>query len=269
MSNEDQKKSEMKRRDFLHFLGGLVGLAATSGVSGLIGHKGDRAIAVSSLLTQCAPNGSLPAALGSCRNWISFAPPRPFNPNQNVFPTKKQLRKSLRLLSTEGWRGLVTYSLDGTLQYVPRIAKGEGFTEVTTSEPSNQYMSNPSLLMVGDWVFPNIQPYLANKRSIPEAIQFVQQHYQALQAAAPDRNIIIKEAWWPTDDDDPAASETNQTSFFQQLAGTGIEFIWGEAFDQFWKTDEGPQGPHWGFHTDLSVSKRIIQDLQSTYTGPY
>jgi hypothetical protein len=36
----------------------------------------------------------------------------------------------LQRLFNEGWRGLVTYSMDGTLREVPRIAKEVGFTKV-------------------------------------------------------------------------------------------------------------------------------------------
>src|SRR5712692_7187263 len=79
---------------------------------------------------QCRPDGDLPAALMSCRNWITFSPPRPFNPAQNTFPTEVELNNALTKLFQEGWRGLVTYSLDGPLAQVPRIAKEVGFTKV-------------------------------------------------------------------------------------------------------------------------------------------
>lgn len=81
-------------------------------------------------MPRCTPSGPVPAALLTCRNWITFSPPRPFNPNQGVFPTEAQLRTALSQLFSEGWRGLVTYSLDGTLEHVPRIAKQVGFTVV-------------------------------------------------------------------------------------------------------------------------------------------
>src|SRR5262249_33594930 len=82
------------------------------------------------LPTTCAPMGPLPDALRSCRNWITFAPPAPFNPNTSTSPSDAQLQTALQQLVSEGWRGLVTYSLDGTLADVPRIAKQVGFTMV-------------------------------------------------------------------------------------------------------------------------------------------
>jgi hypothetical protein len=62
-------------------------------------------------------------ALKTYRYWIIFSPPRPFNPNTSTYPTPQQIQIALQQLYNEGWRGLVTYSLDGTLEDVPRIAK--------------------------------------------------------------------------------------------------------------------------------------------------
>lgn len=280
-------------------------------------------------VSACQLGGDLPAALLTCRNWITFAPPGPFDPTRGVYPSEAELRTALSLLHSEGWRGLVTYTLDGSLREVPRIAKEVGFTKVvaglfwfddaqlareraaaleelgysdafvlgneglqegrytraeleaelaslkagtgrpvTTTEPAGQYQANPSLLGVGDWVFPNVHPWFAGIRETPPAVAFVQSQYQALQNLAPaGRAIVLKEAWWPTGGGDPAATDPNQVAFFRDLAGTSVPFIWGEAFNQFWKTAEGPQGPFWGFHTDTGAPKQIIAELRATYTG--
>jgi exo-beta-1,3-glucanase (GH17 family) len=233
-------------------------------------------------------------------------------------------------LRAEGWRGLVTYSLDGTLQAVPRLAKEVGFTmiiaglfwfddaqlarertaalgqlfsidgfvlgneglkesrytrqrltneftrlkaetgrPVTTSETFAQYQNDPTLLAFGDWVFPNLQFWFDLAIRTPsQAVDIVQNQYQTLQIAAPGRIVVVKEAWWPTAGE-PAATEANQTEFFRQWATTQVKFVFGEAYDQFWKTEALGQGPHWGLHTDTGTPKQIIQALQSLYTGPY
>ena len=80
--------------------------------------------------TGCSPIGSVPTALRTCRAWITYAPPRPFDPTSGVFPTEAQLRTSLQAAAAEGWRGIVTYSLDGSLALIPRPAKQAGFTHV-------------------------------------------------------------------------------------------------------------------------------------------
>ena len=70
-----------------------------------------------------------------------------------------------------------------------------------------------------------------------------------------------REAWWRTGGGDPAATQQAQVDFYRALAETGVAFIWGEAYDQFWKTEEGEPGPHWGLHDDRRRPKRIIEDL--------
>lgn len=283
------------------------------------------------LAARCVPRQPVPAALLECRSWITFAPPRPFNPVSGVPASETLLRESLQQLVREGWRGLVTYSLDSLqgLEKIPRLAKEVGFTSVicglfwydtvqlrrewaaalretthidgyvlgneglefgrytrsdlerelarlrsitrrpvTTSEPLNQYENDSTLLLVGDWVFPNLHPFLSNIRDTQQAAEFVLRKVQELQARAPGRTIVVKECWWPTAGD-AGASETNQTAFFRQLSTTTVWFVWGEAYDQYWKTAEGPFGPHWGLHTDAATPKALIEALKATYTGPY
>src|SRR5439155_3634782 len=80
--------------------------------------------------TSCLPSGSVPRCLLGCRDWVAFSPPSPFNPDQNIFPDESQLTGVLQQLFQEGWRGLVTFSLDGILGDVPRIAKQAGFAKL-------------------------------------------------------------------------------------------------------------------------------------------
>lgn len=329
----------MKRRDVVAALwGGVVAAAAAGAMLFGCGGGGNggggpapQAPPPPAVLPRCAPSSAVPGAFLSCRNWITFAPPRPFDPTEGVFPTEAELRAAIARLHEEGWRGLVTYSLDGTLRAVPRIAKDVGFRAVVaglfwyddaqlareraaalaelssidgyvlgneglqqgrytrqrlaaelarlkcetgrpvaTSETFAQYQGDPTLLTLGDWVFPNLQPWFDPALRTPaEAVAAVQGQYRALQAAAPPgRVVVVKEAWWPTAGD-PAATEANQTEFFRLLGATHVRFIFGEAYDQFWKREPLGQGPHWGLHTDTGAPKQIIHALQSLYTGPY
>ena len=278
----------------------------------------------------CTPSGAVPGALLACRNWIAFAPPRPFNPNANIYPSEAQLRTSLAQLHAEGWRGLVTYSLDGTLQHVPRIAKEVGFTSViaglfwfddaqlgrertaalaqrpyidayvlgnegvhharytrqrltteiqrlksdtgrpvATTETVLQYQNDPALAGLGDWIFPNVQFWFdASIRTPSLAVDSVRVQLGIIQALAPGRTVVVKEAWWPTAAES-AATQANQTEFFRQLAGTPTTFVFGEAYDQFWKSEPLAQGPAWGLHSDIATPKNAIQALQILYTSAY
>lgn len=60
------------------------------------------------------------------RHWIGYAP-RNFNPNAGQEPTEAQIRFDLEQLYSEGWRSLYSYTLDGVIAEVPRIAKEVGF----------------------------------------------------------------------------------------------------------------------------------------------
>ena len=282
-----------------------------------------------------APSGPLLDALSTSRNWVTYSPSRPFNPDQSSYPSEVQLRADLVRLYSEGWRGLVTYSMDGTLREVPRIAKEVGFTKViagvfwydtaqlarekaatleeigfidglvvgneglfanrysrsalemelagmkaatglpvTTTETEFQYRQDPSLLQLGDWVFATDQtwfPPLSIRTPAPAA-DTAALRFQQLTELAPARVVIIKESWYPTDGNlygEPGASTANQVEFYRRLASTPTKFIWGEGFDQFWKAAEGPQGVHWGFHTDTGLPKPIVVALKPVFRAPY
>jgi len=290
--------------------------------------------ALDKVLPPVAPFGPLPDALTTSRNWIAFTP-RNYNPNVGQFPTEAQLRADLQQLYDDGWRGIVTYTLDGTLRHVPRLAKEIGFTKViggiywydaaqlarekaavaevdpfvdayvvgneglleerytrvalereiaaiklltgkpvATTETGGQYLADPTLLDVGDWVFPNIQPFCSQPaiRSVADAVAHTSNEFLAIRAAAvaraPDRVVALKETWWPTADD-AAATQANQAEYFRQLAQTDAVFVWGESFDQPWKFEPGcyNQGRSWGLYRADGDFKAAIPQLHTVYVS--
>lgn len=76
------------------------------------------------------PTGSVVAALYDARNWITYSPSESFNPNQGQQPTEAEIRTDLELLYQTGFRGLITYTMDGVQRETARIAKSVGFTQV-------------------------------------------------------------------------------------------------------------------------------------------
>ena len=78
--------------------------------------------------------------------------------------------------------------------------------------------------------------------------------------------VVLRESWWPTAGG-AGASLRNQTQYFRGLSLSPVAFVYGEAYDQFWKTAEGPQGPHWGFHTAAGVAKPVVGKLKALYQG--
>ena len=78
----------------------------------------------------CSADGPILATLLRQRGLITFAPPRPFNPDGGIYPSEGQLRAALRRLWAEGFRVIATYGLERSLGSVPRIAKRIGFRVV-------------------------------------------------------------------------------------------------------------------------------------------
>ena len=79
-------------------------------------------------------------ALTTFHYWVDYAPSYnssadPYNPN----PTDTQIRSDLTNLYDEGFRGLVTYTLQGTYADIPKIAKSVGFDWVIAGiyDPTN------------------------------------------------------------------------------------------------------------------------------------
>lgn len=73
--------------------------------------------------------GDVLTDLARSRHWVTYVP-RGYNPNLGRFPSAAQIRADLLLLRGEGFRGVMTWSLDGSLALVPRIAKSLGFSYV-------------------------------------------------------------------------------------------------------------------------------------------
>jgi exo-beta-1,3-glucanase (GH17 family) len=137
---------------------------------------------------------------------------------------------------------------------------------VATTEVGGQYLADPTLLEVGDFTMVNIQPWFnaANDPNDPAAMAAaVAGEYQALLAARDEAFVVIKEAWWPTDGH-AAATEANQSAFFAALVDSGVPFVWGEAYDQPWKTGEGSPfgtfGPTWGLFDSGGAAKQVMAD---------
>lgn len=74
------------------------------------------------------------------------------------------------------------------------------------------------------------------------------------------KQVVIAEIGWPSAggrDTSVANEQTNYAVTRKWVSGTnslGMAFdtFWFEMFDEPWKTQEGPQGPHWGLYTSGS-----------------
>ncbi len=61
--------------------------------------------------------------------WVSFAPTN-FNPLVGLYPSSTSIEEDLRVLYQHGFRGIITYGSENSLQYVPSLAKEVGFESV-------------------------------------------------------------------------------------------------------------------------------------------
>jgi exo-beta-1,3-glucanase (GH17 family) len=81
------------------------------------------------------------------------------------------------------------------------------------------------------------------------------------QAQAMGKEVVIAEIGWPSDGGDaghkPTTVENERINYGvtkEWVSGKGrngliFETYWFEMFDEPWKTNEGPWGPHWGLYT--------------------
>ena len=122
---------------------------------------------------------------------------------------------------------------------------------VTTSEVLSLYYTEEKLLRLGDWVFPNAHPYWQGITDPSDAVIWTQDTFDSLKTKADDIPVVLKEVGLPTAGA-PRLSEYQQAEYYARLRDKPVNFVYFEAFDQPWKTEDGI-GPHWGlFHSDRS-----------------
>ena len=135
------------------------------------------------------------------------------------------------------------YEAADLTQAMEKIRRATG-RPVTTTEEIDDY-NDESLLQLGDWVFPNVHPYFHGQTEPALAVRWTKGAFDDL-ATKTDRFLWFKEVGLPTaGDGEGRLSEANQDIYYQELAKTGVSFVYFEGFDQPWKTNL-PIEPHWG-----------------------
>lgn len=128
---------------------------------------------------------------------------------------------------------------------------------VTTTEEIGDY-SDGALTGFGDWLFPNAHPFFAGIMDPTQAVAWTEQVYQDLQQRT-GQTVIFKEVGFPTSGDPQGIlSEKLQAEYYRQLASSGVQFVYFEAFDQPWKTDLSVE-PHWGLFNSDRSPKEVVQ----------
>lgn len=143
----------------------------------------------------------------------------------------------------------------GLVQLKAYIAEVRDATElpVSTAEPWHVWLKYPDLADAVDFITIHVLPYW---EGIPasEAPAWTMERYRQVQAAFPDKKVIIGEVGWPSGGavfGQAIPSVVNQARFVREFLGLAaegkVDYFLMEAFDQPWKKAlEGRVGAYWG-----------------------
>ncbi len=126
---------------------------------------------------------------------------------------------------------------------------------VSTAEPWHVWMDHPELAEHVDFIGVHLLPYWEGI-PVEQANEFLASRMEILQAAFPNKLIVIAEAGWPSQGRTRGgadASRSNQALFLRrfldQAQRNGYVYYLMEAFDQPWKARyEGAVGAYWGVY---------------------
>jgi exo-beta-1,3-glucanase (GH17 family)/cellulose synthase/poly-beta-1,6-N-acetylglucosamine synthase-like glycosyltransferase len=136
-----------------------------------------------------------------------------------------------------------------------RTVKQSVSAPVSTAEPWHLWLDHPELVNAVDFIAVHLLPYWEGV-SVDRAVDYVFQRYAQLQAAYPDKPIVITEVGWPSNGrtlHDAVATPANQARFLRRFLAAaereGLVYYLMEAFDQPWKSMlEGQAGAYWGIY---------------------
>ena len=232
-------------------------------------------------------------ALTTCRNWIVFP-----SPSLNDNSPASAIETQLRFLYQQGFRGIVTYTIAGTMNQVPRIAKQIGFQKVLAGlwDPAAEIGRVAAIqdqidgVVVGNegvqrrYSIDQLEAWVRQlKSSYPDLVGFTKTNVD-LYFRSSKLPVILKEAWWPSNVSagpgctlQPNAppgngwtsapySEAAQQRFYSGLVGTGIKFVWAEPFDLNKPECKNPPpagyggliGPYWGLWRSPGAPKPVV-----------
>ncbi|MBK5968667.1 MULTISPECIES: glycosyltransferase [Thiorhodovibrio] len=145
-------------------------------------------------------------------------------------------------------------SVDELIADIERVRKITHLP-VSTAEPWHIWLKYPQLVEHVDFIAIHLLPYWEGL-PIDMAVSYAFNRYEEIQAAYPDKQIIIGEVGWPSNgrrNRGAEASQANQTRFLRRFLAkaekAGYVYYVMEAFDQPWKTQiEGAIGTYWGVY---------------------
>ncbi|MCG3202875.1 MAG: hypothetical protein NFCOHLIN_02761 [Gammaproteobacteria bacterium] len=127
---------------------------------------------------------------------------------------------------------------------------------VSTAEPWHVWLQHPELARSVDFITIHVLPYWEGLPA-DQALDWVLERYRQVQAAFPNKKVVIGETGWPSNGNrkkDAKPSMVNASRFIRQFLNQAqtrkLDYYIVEAYDQPWKRlEEGSVGPHWGLFT--------------------
>jgi exo-beta-1,3-glucanase (GH17 family)/cellulose synthase/poly-beta-1,6-N-acetylglucosamine synthase-like glycosyltransferase len=124
---------------------------------------------------------------------------------------------------------------------------------VSTAEPWHIWLAHPDLARSVDYITIHLLPYWEGL-PVEDALRYTMEKLAQVQAAYPDKHIVIGEVGWPSNGVDiggARADRVNQAlfmrKFFIEAQRRHLDYFVMEAFDQPWKTSfEGRAAGYWG-----------------------
>jgi len=134
-----------------------------------------------------------------------------------------------------------------------RYVKNRVHVPVSTAEPWDIWIKNPSLVDEVDFITIHILPYWEGK-PLDKALAYSMQRYNEVAKAFPGKPIVIGEIGWPSSGQwnyGAEPSQVNQAHFIRNFLNIAnqrkLDYFIVEAFDQTWKSQiEGSVGANWG-----------------------
>jgi len=148
------------------------------------------------------------------------------------------------------------YDYDTVKQVIKDLSLATG-KPATTTEQVGDY-SNPRMLELGDWIFPNAHPYFYNFKKPIEAVEWTERQNKKLTSKT-EKPVLFKEVGLPSAGDE-GLSEENQAEYYKLLQETNVHFVYFEAFDKPWRT-KPPVEPHWGLFRSDRTPKLVVEQL--------
>lgn len=145
-------------------------------------------------------------------------------------------------------------SVEQLIAYLEQV-RGKTDIPLSTAEPWHIWLKYPELAEHVDFITIHLLPYWEGA-PLEGAVEFVKERMNQVQAAFPDKPVIIGEVGWPSNGrtrQDAVASAANEAIFLRRFLALAKRehyvYYLMEAFDQPWKHGvESGVGAYWGVY---------------------